>query len=53
MMSMLKYAYSKILYDVVHFGDTTNDWDLTNYQYNSSVAGYYHFYMQWSEVSAG
>ena len=43
-------AYSKILFDVVHF-DTTNDWDLTNYQYNPSVAGYYHFYMQWSEIS--
>ena len=47
-----EHAYSKILYDVVHF-DTTNDWDLTNYQYNPSVAGYYHFYMQWSEVSLG
>ena len=45
-----EHAYSKILYDVVHF-DTTNDWDLTNYQYNPSVAGYYHFYMQWSEIS--
>ncbi len=45
-------AYSKILFDVVHF-DTTNDWDLTNYQYNPSVAGYYHFYMQWSEISLG
>ena len=43
-------AYSKILFDVVHF-DTTNDWDLTNYQYNPSVAGYYHFYMQWAEYS--
>ena len=43
-------AYSKILFDVVHF-DTTNDWDQTNYQYNPSVAGYYHFYMQWSEIS--
>ena len=47
-----EHAYSKILYDVVHF-DTTNDWDLTNYQYNPSVAGYYHFYMQWSEISLG
>ena len=45
-------AYSKILFDVVHF-DTTNDWDQTNYQYNPSVAGYYHFYMQWSEISLG
>ena len=43
-------AYSRINFDVVHF-DTTNDWDQTNYQYNPSVAGYYHFYMQWSEVS--
>ena len=43
-------AYSKILFDVVHF-DTTNDWDQTNYQYNPSVAGYYHFYTQWSEIS--
>ena len=47
-----EHAYSKILYDVVHF-DTTNDWDLTNYQYNPSVSGYYHFYMQWSEISLG
>lgn len=47
-----EHAYSKILYDVVHF-DTTNDWDLTNYQYNPSVSGYYHFYMQWSEASLG
>ena len=47
-----EHAYSKIQYDVVHF-DTTNDWDLTNYQYNPSVSGYYHFYMQWSEVSLG
>ena len=43
-------AYSKILFDVVHF-DTINGWDLTNYQYNPSVAGYYHFYMQWAEYS--
>ena len=43
-------AYSKILFDVVHF-DTINGWDSTNYQYNPSVAGYYHFYMQWSEIS--
>ena len=43
-------AYSRINFDVVHF-DTTNDWDLTNYRYNPSVAGYYHFYAQWSEVA--
>ena len=45
-------AYSRINFDVVHF-DTTNDWDQTNYRYNPSVAGYYHFYTQWSEVSLG
>ena len=43
-------AYSRMNLDVVHF-DTTNDWDLTNYRYKPSVSGYYHFYVQWSEIS--